>query len=823
MGVFRTLLMQQDVYNTIYGTNSITFNAKANSLKALTLFGGTEQSGTPTPTTPQDIVCNNGALKYSNNLLDMATENIVLGKYINNSGVVSNSGPNFYNSKYIPVVAGETYTWSTSSSISYFSVMEYDSSYVFKKRTLFSNAGTSGSITLRSDAAFVLIGSNMDSADITLDKIAAVDWQFEKGSSATAYKPYSPTGIYTDGTIETVQDSLSNTATAEMLLKVGNYQDVQSVLDGEVTRNVGIKVFDGTESFAVINNTFRYNLTGLKKNTKMICSHFDGDVSPSVTTSNQPDLTVKNNASNNNNAYFKYAAKTTIADFQQWLADRYNAGTPVIIIYPLATSTTETVTGQTLTTKEGTNTISITQASISSLDLEAKFKKEKEINTYYAYTDSNNNTIYSKDSLASASFTLQNITNTNCTDLGNGVYRGGSGKYLTMTSTPAIASANSWEFKTKVRYVPTNGYSCIFGCSANDCQTPIFGHITNNQMYALLSSNGSSWDLYYTVIKDINTSATLTLVNDTTYYFKFGFTGSEYYLWYSTVGWNDTGTTLTYLRTTTKVFCADPLMLLNNNFSTSGYYWGGDIDLSETSLIIDNTTTTFGAFIGNQLYNSSFQALTTDYKNGTGIIATNMENGALIVPTTPFTTSMEMQVHFKTNTNWSNLQLTGGADDVTHNSIYFQNYDSILVSWASSNGTTHDILSNFYVAYNMYNLTEYWLKTIWDGTKYDFYLSTDGTNFTNTSSQTSSSPVFWNNNPLYLGNKADKSITQCYKQYYLDGTYIKCDGVTVFDGATTLKSDLNSDGCTLSGERKSDVIINSTVYYRNPSKDVVRS
>lgn len=439
---------------------------------------------------------------------------------------------------------------------------------------------------------------------------------------------------------------------------------------------------------------------------------------------------------------------------------------------------------------------------------------------YYAYTDSNNNTIYSKDSLASASFILQNVTNNNCVDLGNGVYRGGSGKYLTMTSTPAIASANSWEFKTKVRYIPTSGYSCIFGCSGSDAQTPIFGHVINDRLYALLSSNGTSWDLFSTEIVDIDTSTTLTLVNDTTYYFKFGFTGSEYYLWYSTAGWNDTGITLTYLRTATKVFCADPLMLLNNNVGTSGYYWGGDIDLSETSLIIDNTTITFGSFIGNQLYNSSLQALTTNYKNGTGIIATNMENGALIVPTTPYTTSMEMQVHFKTNTNWSNLQLTGGADDVTHNSLYFQNYDSILVSWASSNGTTPDILSDFYVAYGMYNLTEYWLKTTWDGTKYDFYLSTDGTNFTNTSSQNSSSPVFWNNNPLYLGNKADKSITQCYKQYYLDGTYIKCDGVTVFDGATTLKSNLNSDGCTLSGERKSDVIINSTVYYRNPSKDI---
>ena len=185
-------------------------DAVAGELDYVKAYGGTEQNGTPTPDAPVDIVSNNGAIKYSKNLLDMSTENIVLGKYINNSGAVLDSGPNFYNSKYIPVVGGETYTWSTSSSIGYFSVMEYDSGYVFKRRTLFgssssSPAGTSGTVTLRSDTAFVLIGSNMDSVDITLDRIAAVDWQFEKGTSATAYKPYSPTGIYTDGTVETVE------------------------------------------------------------------------------------------------------------------------------------------------------------------------------------------------------------------------------------------------------------------------------------------------------------------------------------------------------------------------------------------------------------------------------------------------------------------------------------------------------------------------------------------------------------------------------------------------------------------------------------------
>ena len=43
-----------------------------------------------------------------------------------------------------------------------------------------------------------------------------------------------------------------------------------------------------------------------------------------------------------------YNFNGTVAQFKQWLADQYAAGTPVILVYPLATSTTESVAGQTM-------------------------------------------------------------------------------------------------------------------------------------------------------------------------------------------------------------------------------------------------------------------------------------------------------------------------------------------------------------------------------------------------------------------------------------------------------------------------------------------
>jgi hypothetical protein len=47
---------------------------------------------------------------------------------------------------------------------------------------------------------------------------------------------------------------------------------------------------------------------------------------------------------------FRVAGITTVAQFKSWLAEQYANGTPVIVLYPLAEPTTETVTAQSLTT-----------------------------------------------------------------------------------------------------------------------------------------------------------------------------------------------------------------------------------------------------------------------------------------------------------------------------------------------------------------------------------------------------------------------------------------------------------------------------------------
>lgn len=185
--------------------------------------------------------------------------------------------------------------------------------------------------------------------------------QIEQGSTATDYEPYFNGG----------------TATAEMLLKVDDYQDEHAILSGAVTRKVGIKVFDGSETFINGNNGWvSEDAITDQLNTKFtpFCTHFRGVTTTPSANSNTVRVYLTSNLTQRVYFGLNKSIYTSTTVFQQWLADQYAAGTPVIIVYPLATPTTESVTGQTLQVQDGDNTLEITQASLTGLELEATYK-----------------------------------------------------------------------------------------------------------------------------------------------------------------------------------------------------------------------------------------------------------------------------------------------------------------------------------------------------------------------------------------------------------------------------------------------------------------
>ena len=222
-------------------------------------------------------------------------------------------------------------------------------------------AGVGGTYTIRTTAGKTVSKLTFAYTQGTND-ISFSNVMLEEGSTATEYAPYYDGG----------------TATAEMLLKVGNYQDEQEILSGAVTRNIGVKVLDGTENWT---NKDQYNRVSTTigdmqnpVNPRVLigyCNYFEN------LHNSEPISSVIAGQfyfAATRSAYFHIVQNTT-ADVKQWLADQYAAGTPVIVIYPLATPTTESVAGQTLQVTDGDNTLEITQASLSGLELEAEYTK----------------------------------------------------------------------------------------------------------------------------------------------------------------------------------------------------------------------------------------------------------------------------------------------------------------------------------------------------------------------------------------------------------------------------------------------------------------
>lgn len=325
----------------------------------------------PTPDYPMDIWCNNGILKVSPNLFNKSLVPDA-NEYINrsNGNVSAPASGEFRHSDYIVIKENtQYYVGIITSTASSAGLAFYDDTKTYLSGISLTELGNNNNIiTSPADTKYIRFSFRTDEGYNT-------NWQntvyFVEGNQPlTEFMPYGQ--IYTDGTTETITDSLGNTASAEMLLSVGDYKDTQEVLSGAVTRNIGIKVLDGTENWtkATAGGTYREQLT----------------ISDAMRISGRNDIPITHfhyNATSNdegvgfmsNSTLYLYAnVDWTNDQFKQWLADQYNAGTPVIIVYPLATATTESVAWQTMNIQTGTNTIEITQASIDSLQLYAKYK-----------------------------------------------------------------------------------------------------------------------------------------------------------------------------------------------------------------------------------------------------------------------------------------------------------------------------------------------------------------------------------------------------------------------------------------------------------------
>jgi len=347
---------------TVTGVSPLNLpNAEANGLRNIKLYGKCEQTGTPTLDNPIPIMCNNGAVGniwFAPNLFD--TNTATLNYFINSSGA-EQYNTSWACTDYIPVVEGGIYKLTGVSS---YGTSPRTGFYAEDKSFVSSRPQSSANFTIPEGVKYMRMSiykSSLDSAEIK------------------QIKSPTPETISLNG----------QTATAQDLLSCGDdYVDVQNVTTGEITRKVGAHIFDGTENWhqsanqpssgicfqantGLTNRAYGANLLGL-------CTHFK---------------TVASSAIQQNINTFVYSISDeyifvivdsndfpTVEDWTSYVANLYSQGKPIIITYPLATPTTETVTAQTnLQTIAGNNTLTITQAAVDGLQIEVTYSAGVEV------------------------------------------------------------------------------------------------------------------------------------------------------------------------------------------------------------------------------------------------------------------------------------------------------------------------------------------------------------------------------------------------------------------------------------------------------------
>ena len=320
------------------GALPLTIQAAAGKVMRLIRYGKCTQASTPTPSSPVDIICNNGAVGETAHANPEAVrayselytaEGKTEGKYIDDSGVeqIVSTGAI---TDYIPLSPSTPYrlAWTRITTGVYTRVHLYDSNknwlaMAYKEPDLYVGNKT---------------------ADFnTTPQTAYIRITFHKS---------------------TTYISLVNNIVASVpdLLALTGYVDEADIIGGKVTRKVGVKVLDGTEAWNSYNVTqgvlFRTQISDSVSDSKnilgVLCNAYQ-----TVYAGYRDSGTLSGSARNYDFLNDNY---TTLDAWKAYLAAQYANGTPVIVVYPLATATTEWATPQSLQTGAGSNTISSTYA-----------------------------------------------------------------------------------------------------------------------------------------------------------------------------------------------------------------------------------------------------------------------------------------------------------------------------------------------------------------------------------------------------------------------------------------------------------------------------
>lgn len=419
-------------WTTINGTAPLILeDAVASAIKRLVQFGRCEQDSTPTSSAPIAIKCNNGALTIVDDELPVGYRRITeinfdgntwyeTGEKLNGDDDVtmtlagtSSTGQNVFGS-YNGTAEGRVNfslfiygAGSTSKSYFRYGVQLLRPVFGSGQRTItFGKSGTTGFNSNESATpeefetpanAYIGMLPNSTSPAFTgriigdivvgtrlkwipCERVADGVIGYYETHNGVFIEP-SGTGAPTKGNYDGSHYVLQVVGTPEMVMLpdmqtasvsnifgVGDYTDTQDIISGAITRRVGIKVLDGTEAWTKTSDnrfTTLFNDAVAGVGNLILCTHYV--YNRNVTSTNCCRIT------DTGRLYicdtFGYS---TAGEYKTFLAEQYAAGTPVIVVYPLAEEAEEQVIPQNLSTVDGTNVIAVT-AEVSPITLEVKY------------------------------------------------------------------------------------------------------------------------------------------------------------------------------------------------------------------------------------------------------------------------------------------------------------------------------------------------------------------------------------------------------------------------------------------------------------------
>lgn len=413
------------VLETVTGNAPITLtNALAKAMVSLTQYGLCTQASTPTPADPVPIKCNNGTLKWDSvnqrvyadgtpevltvsgkNLLNTATN--ITGKYITASGGISNGDDAQY-TDLIPVKAGETYVASLVSGRNSGNNRwhAYDANGTWVKQLAYVSAtGQQGAklamaVTIDSGISYVRLSYGITDTEAMIstgiqisadgyyvglytNNAAVAKRKTPIQSPYTSEYPFHGPAIVFSVLPGKIYAGKTNAVTNYTKIGYACYNNIEDVADQTkaVSRGEGAAFVapDGANYavFAYINSSSGVTFTFDEPFASEI-----GDYQPYVPpqTASVPMLLsvgdVKDEVELIAGTY-KHRCAACEYDGTQDVGDTYLSTTGgkdigAIIVYPLATPTTEQITGQNLVTNEGTNVVNVT-AEVSPIELEAEY------------------------------------------------------------------------------------------------------------------------------------------------------------------------------------------------------------------------------------------------------------------------------------------------------------------------------------------------------------------------------------------------------------------------------------------------------------------